>query len=524
MTKTVIADVLIIGGGAAALRACIEAIEEGIKVDLISKGKVGESGSSPACLYGLASPFNPEDSFELFFEDWIRSGGYINDQNLVWEAVRKSGEVIEGLELLGVGFRKNKDGTRFLYKGAGHRIARGLTVDSPNIVKPLCEEAEKRGVKIHEGIMITKLFYKNGKVAGAFGISRNREFFVFSSKSIILSAGGANWLYPNIAPYIIDPKYRTTGDAFLLALDAGAPLIDMEFTQFRESPPGAARFGGRYLNSLGERFMEKYDPVALEKAPRSKVVEAVYRELREGRGPVIWEVEGIQETVSDLPFARNFVGKKQIEIKIDFQRILGGVRINERAETPVTGLFSAGESAGGLHGGDRMQGNGFLETQVFGFIAGKNAKTFANQNERLDIDLSQIEEEKERIKGIRGQINPEEVIKEIQKIMWENVGIIRDEKRLNEAISGLEEIKRAKIPNLSGDDIFSAIEAKNLVVTGEIVAKAALERKESRRTHIRSDYPDTNDEWLKHVCIRKRGNEIIINSLPVIKIKQDKFS
>lgn len=519
--KNILTDVLIIGGGATACRASIECIEDGIKVDLVDKGKVGESGSSPACLYGLASPFNPDDSFDLFFEDWVKSGGYINDQNLVYEAIKKGREVIEGLEAFGIGFRKNQDGTRFLYKGAGHRMARGLTVDSPNIVNPLRKEAEKRGVNIHEGIMITKLFIKNGRVIGAFGISRDREFFVFNAKSVILAAGGANWLYPNIAPYIIEPKYRTTGDAFALAFNAGAPLIDMEFTQFRESPPGAARFGGRYLNRLGERFMEKYEPKALEKAPRSKVVEAVYRELKEGRGPLIWEVEGISETIADLPFAKNFVGKKHIEIKIDFQRILGGAKINERGETPLPGLFSAGESSGGLHGGDRMQGNGFLETQVFGFITGKNAKVFAKQNERLDIELNQIEDEKSRINSIQGTIDPEGVVKEIQQIMWENVGIIRDEKSLKMAVSELEEIKRVKILNLSSDNIFSALEANNLLLTAEMVTKAALTRRETRRTHIRSDYPATDDEWLKHVCIRKKNDEIVIDSLPIVKIRHN---
>jgi fumarate reductase (CoM/CoB) subunit A len=294
----------------------------------------------------------------------------------------------------------------------------------------------------------------------------------------------------------------------------------MEFTQFRESPPGGARFGGKYINRYGERFMERYDPEALEKAPRSKVVEAIYRELMEGRGPIIWEVEGIHETISDLPFAKNFVGKKQVEIKIDFQRILGGVRINERAETPIPGLFAAGESSGGIHGGDRMQGNGFLETQVFGFIAGKNASAYAKQEERKDVDIIEVEKEKENIQGINGSLDSNEVIKEIQEIMWENVGIIRNEKSLNKAISKLNEIKKFKLKNLSNEDLFSAIEAKNLQITAEIVARSALERRETRRTHVRSDYPDSSDTWLKHVCIRKKDNEIMVDSLPIIKIKK----
>lgn len=524
MTKNIITDVLIIGGGATACRASIESVEDGVKVHLVDRGRVGESGSSPACLYGLSSPFNAEDSFDLFFEDWIRSAGNICDENLVCEAITKSKDVIEGLEKIGIKFRKTEDETPFLYRGAGHSIARGLTVNSPNIVIPLRNVAEKRGVRIYEDIMITKILQKNGQVIGAFGVSEDREFIVFSAKSIVLAAGGANWLYPNIAPYVVDPKYRTMGNSFVLAFDAGAPLIDMEFTQFRESPPGGARFGGRYLNCLGERFMERYDPENLEKAPRSKVVEAVYRELKEGRGPIIWEVDGIQGIVSDLPFAKNFIGKKNVELKIDFQRILGGVRINEKAETPIPGLFAAGESSGGLHGGDRMQGNGFLETQVFGYIAGKMAKTFSMQEERGDIDLAQFEKEKERIKNINGNVDPNDVIKEIQKIMWEDVGIIRNENGMIEALHRLEEIKKVKIPKLSNENLFSAIEAQTLLLTAEMVTKSALKRRETRRTHIRSDYSQQDDNWIKHVCIRKRGEEMIVDTLPKVRIvKKDRF-
>lgn len=324
MKKTFITDVLVIGAGAAAGRAAVEAATSGVKVDLVDKGKFGESGSSPVCLHGLAATFNKEDSPELFFEDWIRSGGYINDQNLVWEAITQSQKAVEGLEAMGTEFLKNPDGSRLLYRGAGHTVARGLTVKSSNVVATLRAEVERRGVGIHEGIMVTKLLQKNNQVIGAVGISKDGDFSVFGAKAVILAAGGANRLYPNIAPYIVDPKYYTNGDGFCLAFAAGAPLIDMEFTQFRDSPPGGARFGGRYLNVLGERFMEKYDPQALEKAPRSRVVEAIYREIMAGRAPIMWEVEGIKEEEADLSFAKQYVHQRQVEITIDFQRVLGG--------------------------------------------------------------------------------------------------------------------------------------------------------------------------------------------------------
>jgi fumarate reductase (CoM/CoB) subunit A len=271
--ETINTDVLVIGGGGAAVRAAIEAAGAGVKVDLVDKGEVGKSGSSPRALVGFAANFGKDDSDKLFFQDWLKASGNICDQNLVWGAVTRSREAVEELEAMGVKFMRNPDGSLFLSRRAGHSVARGLMTQSEgpehaNIVKALRAEAEKRGVHLREGIMITRLFKKNGRVIGAAGVNRKGELSVFSAGAVVLAAGGANRLYPNVADGIEDPMYRTTGDAFSLAFYAGAPLIDMEFAQFRDSPPAGAIYGAKYLNALGERFMEKYDPVALEKAPR----------------------------------------------------------------------------------------------------------------------------------------------------------------------------------------------------------------------------------------------------------------
>src|SRR5271157_5534145 len=243
MIETINTDVLIIGGGGAATRAAIEAAVSGARVDLVDKGVCGESGSSPRCLRGFAGMFDKQDSPERFLEDWLRTSGFISDRNLVWEAIIRSRIAADGLEDAGVEFVTNPDGTRVLYRGAGHTVARGLTAKTPNTAAKLRKEAERRGAIVHEGIMITKLLERQNRVVGAVGVSGNRDLFVFSAKALILAAGGANRLYPNVASQIGDPRYRTTGDSFCLALEAGAPLIDMEFTQFRDSPPGASRFG-----------------------------------------------------------------------------------------------------------------------------------------------------------------------------------------------------------------------------------------------------------------------------------------
>jgi succinate dehydrogenase/fumarate reductase flavoprotein subunit len=519
--ETIATDVLVIGGGSAAIRAAIEAAGAGAKVDLVDRGKVGESGSSPRALIGFAADFGKDDSDELFFKDWLRASGNVSDQNLVWEAVINSRKTAEELEEMGVKFMRNPDGSLFLSKRAGHSVARGLMTksDGPghtNIVKVLRLEAQKRGVNLHEGIMVTRLLKKNRRVIGAVGVNRRGDLSAFSAKAVVLAAGGANRLYQNVADGIDDPMYRTTGDAFSLAFYADAPLIDMEFTQFRDSPPAGAIYGAKYLNSRGERFMEKYDPKALEKAPRYVVAGAVYREIMEGRGPIVWKVEGDEVAKSRAPVGHAYDSMKSVNIILQFQRLMGGAWIDVRAGTTVNGLFAAGESAGGVQGGDRMQSTGFLETQFFGATAGRNAAALAKETGRIDIGPLQLKKEQTRLAGQGGNLAPADFTRTVQKTMWEKVGVVRDRANLQAAVAKLEQLRKETALRLSRADIFASLEAINLALTAEIVARAALAREETRSAQIRSDFPLTSDKWMKHVSINRQADNIKIATLPVV--------
>jgi succinate dehydrogenase/fumarate reductase flavoprotein subunit len=519
--ETIATDVLVIGGGSSAIRASIEAARAGVKVNLVDKGKTGESGSSPRALVGFAANFGEDDSDELFFQDWLSASGKICDQNLVWEAVSGSRQTVEELEEMGLKFMRNKDGSLFLSKRAGHSVARGLMTQSDgpqhaNIVKVLRLEAEKRGVIFHEGIMVTRLFSKDGRIIGACGVNNNGEFFVFSSRAVVLAAGGANRLYENVADGIQEPQYRTTGDAFSLAFYAGAPLIDMEFTQFRDSPPAGPTYGAKYLNSRGERFMEKYDPLALEKAPRYVVAAAVYREIMEGRGPVVWRAEGDEIAKSRVPVGPAHGGVKSGNIVLQFQRLMGGARIDVKARTSVAGLFAAGESAGGVHGGDRMQSTGFLETQFYGATAGRNAAALAMETLTVDIGAAELKEEQDRLTSIKGDVDPVVFTRTVQQTMWEKVGIVRNKADLQQAIAKFEQLRKETALRLCGTDILASLEAVNLVLTADMVARAALAREETRSAHIRSDYPDASSKWVKHVGLTRRAEDIELSTLPVV--------
>jgi fumarate reductase (CoM/CoB) subunit A len=516
-------DVLVIGGGGAAIRAAIEAAKAGVRVDQVDKGIVGESGSSPRALVGFAARIGKDDSDRLFFQDWLKVSANICDQNLVWEAITRSSKEVQELERMGLEFMRNPDGSLFLSKRSGHSVARGLMVKSEgpehtNIVKVLRIEAEKWGVNIHEGVMVTRLFKKNGCVIGAAGINQKRTFWVFNAKAVILAAGGANRLYPNIADGIDNPMYRTTGDAFSLAFYADAPLIDMEFSQFRDSPPAGPLYGAQYFNVLGERFMEKYDPKAMERAPRSVVAGAIYREQQEGRGPITCRVIEGQVAKSRVPAGHEYSTPGSIEITLQFQRLMGGTHIDVKAATSVDRLFAAGESAGGVHGGDRMQSTGFLDTQVFGANAGRDAASLAKDSERIEIGTSLVRQEQARLASMGADLDPIELTRIVQETMWEKVGVVRDKINLQKAIAKLEELRKESCPRLSHADVFAYLEAANLALTAEMVARAALTREETRSAQIRSDFPLTSDRWVKHVCITRKGEDIQISTIPVVAI------
>ena len=519
MTETIRTDVLVIGGGAAAARAGLEASSLGARVTLVDKGKLGNSGSSPRCLLGICAPLRLDDRPEAFYEDWARVGCGISDQPLMWECVSGATANILQLTESGVNFAKDRTGKYYLYRGAGHARPRNLTIKyklpGTNLMTVFGNKMRRRGARILEGIMITKLLKTAGAVHGAVGLSSRGDVTIFRAKAVVLACGGANRIFPCTPGWIRDETYRTTGDAFALAYDAGASLIDLEFPNFRESPPGATRGGGKYFNAMGERFMERYDPIALEKAPRQLTVSAVYTEMKEGRGPIYWHVD--KELLErDPSMSARFGGRKKVMLGIEFQRLLGGVRINERAETDVPHLYSAGESAGGVHGADRMQGTSFLETQIFGARAGYHAATLALRTGDEDIDLRQVEEETARIRGICGDIRPSHITKEIQKMMWEEVGIVRSADSLLKATAVLSRLRKEQIPRLSGKNIFSAVECLNMLLTAEMIIHAALRREESRGSHRRKDFPGPNDtDWQKHIAIQNVDGKIGMTTIPV---------
>lgn len=523
MPQELATDVLVIGGGSAATRAAMEAARAGASVLLVDKGRVSESGSSPSALVGFSVPLlDPADSAELFIADWVKAGGGICDRDLVAQCARHGRHLAEDIERLGVEFLVNPDGSWFVSKRAGHSVRRTLQAKGlgkgihSNVMLPMRKALEQCGVTLCEDTMVTRLLPgEGGGVAGAHAMASNGDFFDIRAKAVVLAAGGVNRLYSVLCEEVVAAKSRTTGDSYSLAFHAGAPLIDMEFTQFRDSPPAGPLYGAEYRNALGERIMERYDPENLELAPRYMMARAVYTENFEGRGPVIWHVEAGQVARSRAAVG-HYEGGQIVPIILMFQRLMGGARIDVEAATAVRALFAAGESSGGVHGGDRMQGCGFLETQTFGAIAGRSAAAHAKGSALAPIDTAALAIERKRLSAPSGSASPAKLFEQVQTIMWAQAGVVSNRSQLTNAIGKLRAIRSAAEHDLDCSDLVAAEEVRNLVLTAELVATAKLTREETRSGHGRTDFPKPDDKWIRHVRLaRAPDGSIGVDTVPV---------
>lgn len=541
------ADVLVIGAGGAGTRAAIEAHERGVSVMIVAKGGF-PSGCTPNAGGIMQAPIDPGDSADIYFEDVIEGGARVNDQRLVRIFTSEARDRALDLDRFGTPFMK-QEGKFLVVGGAGTSRNRLLPVTElygSAWISGLVNEVKRRGIKILEGIMITRLLTDKGKIVGATGVNVSTgEFLVFNAKTIVLATGGAGQLYG-----LTTNPPDVTGDGYALAYRAGAELTDMEFIQFRASivhPPGMRGQpppadgmpgrGGRFYNALGERYMKKYDPVHAEEVTRDLIAIRAQIEIREGRGTVHG---GVYNDLSGLPeemwplFSKFREACKAEGIDPSWQPVewapgvhhfMGGVRINEKCETNISGLFAAGEVEGGIHGANRIGGNALTETQVFGARAGRFAAEKALSVSMPEANKTQIEEERNRILEIYLRdtgVDALEIRTEVQGIMEKYIGVIRNAEELQKAINELLRIREEKLPQLctgkvkSVENLGKALEVINFVDVGEMVARAALMRTESRGAHYREDYPQQDDEmWLKNIIIHLETVEMKLKILPL---------
>lgn len=547
-----ITEVLIIGGGAAGLKAAIESSNMGAQVVLLSKGPLGKSGITPLGFTGITACIGqePSDSKDVHFRDHVIGGRFINEQNLVEALVEDAPRVVKELEEYGVRFLREKGGYK-LTKPPGNTYPRMLRFSGGGhaLIGALRRQVLKRpNVKVLEDFVATALLIRDGTICGALGLHlRTGEFQTLVAKSVILATGGFGQIWT-----LTDCPPDSTGDGCALAYRAGVRLVDMEQQLFYPTvalSPGSIRgleisyesalaLGAIHLrNTLGENFLiEGLYPT------RDELSRFVFKEIIEGRGTshggIFYDATGcteeakakLKKSLSAYKRLKEFgidVFNKQIEVAPGAHTSLGGILINTSGETNVPGLFACGEVSGNVHGANRLAGTAYTDTQVFGARSGRAAAEFAKGTGQKKMDQDQVRAEVARVirflQTKRRPLRPSVLKQKIKKATFCGLGVIRERSSLEAAFQKLAEIRHEDLPrvSVSGSKVFNldwleAIELDNMLDVSEIATASALYRKESRGTHYRTDFPHTdNKKWLAHTSVILRDSALEVKSYPV---------
>lgn len=514
-TAPPVTDFLVIGAGVAGLRAAVELAPAG-RVVVLAKREVTDSATQWA-QGGIAAALSDEDEIGLHLQDTLNAGDGLCDPHAVKVLVEEGPERIE--ELIQWGTEFDRDGTKLAFGREGaHSRNRILHAHGDStgreILRALYAKAKTlSSISIREFEFSTALRVEDGRVCGIQLINEKGETKEISASAVLLATGGLGQLYKNTT----NPRVAT-GDGIAMAFRAGAELSDMEFIQFhptalylKNTPrfllSEALRGEGAYLRN-GEliRFMPKYHSMA-ELAPRDVVARAIMHELEVSRmkDPVVYlDLTHLDEAHVKARFPRIHATCLQYNIDITTDLIpirpaahysMGGVRTDLDARTIVPALYAAGEAAStGVHGANRLASNSLLEGLVFGARAGAKMRDELRKGPATPSPTP-------RAAYSNGPLNAtEEVVSEIQDLMWREVGIVRTGAGLKRAIEQLQQMT----PRVAHPHIRRAWEAQNLHTAGLLIARSALAREESRGAHYRTDFPAHDDKkFLKHSIVRE---------------------
>jgi succinate dehydrogenase / fumarate reductase flavoprotein subunit len=531
-------DVLVVGAGLAGLRAALEAHRNGADVAILSKVHPVRSHSN-AAQGGINAAMGEEgsdDSWEIHAFDTVKGSDYLGDQDAIEVMCKEAGKAIIELEHMGVIFNRDDRGYlgRRAFGGATYqRTFYVADITGQAILHVLYEQTLKAGVRVYEEWFVSSLIVENGECAGVVALElMTGQLHVIKAKAVILCTGGAGRVYEPSTNALI-----CTGDGIALAYYAGAPITDMEMVQYHPTTlksNGAlmsegARGEGAYLrNKNGERFMQRYAPSKMELAARDVVSRSEQTEINEGRGVdgcvlldcthlgrqlILTKLYQIYELALD--FADADMTKEPVPVRPGVHYIMGGIKTDVDGRTSLPGLYAAGECACvSVHGGNRLGANSLLDTVVFGRRSGEDAAKRARQVKHQGITESIASRDTQRIKGLMArERNANETVAKIRlemgQAMNEFVGVYRDESGLKQALDKLQELKGRYDRVPVGDkgktfntNLMFALELSYMLDLAEAIVCGALERKESRGAHSRTDYPKRNDqEWLKHILL-----------------------
>ena len=585
-------DVLVIGAGGAGLRAAIEAAAGGVSVGLVCKSLLGKAHTVMA-EGGVAAALgnvDDRDNWKVHFTDTLRGGQYVNNWRMAELHAKEAPARVRELEAWGALFDRTPDGKILQRNFGGHRYPRLAHVGDRTgleMIRTLQDHGIHQGIDVHMEVTILTVFKRGDRVVGALGYDRERgRFRLFRAKAIVIATGGIGRAFK-----ITSNSWEYTGDGQALAYHAGAALQDMEFVQFHPTgmvwPPsvrgilvteGVRGEGGILVNNQGKRFMfgdipANYKPQTAdtpeegwryvlgdkearrppELLTRDHVARCIVREVREGRGSphggVFLDIAWIKEKIAKAPehikkklpsmyhqfkqLADIDITTTPMEVGPTTHYIMGGIRVDGDTQmSTVPGLFAAGEAAAGLHGANRLGGNSLSDLLVFGKRAGEAAAKYAKENAAAAPDAGEVDEAAQAALepfNRTGGESPYAVQHDLQEMMQELVGIVRQENEMVRAIEGLQKLKaRAAKVGVAGNREYNpgwhtALDLSNLLTVSEAIVMSAIAREESRGGHFRDDYPEKKPEFgsFNHVIRQNGAGAMTLRQEPIAPMRDE---
>jgi succinate dehydrogenase / fumarate reductase flavoprotein subunit len=555
-----VANVLVIGTGAAGLRAAIAAHQAGSEVVVVGKRRRDDAHTVLAAggINAALGTVDPQDSWQQHFGDTLREGYFLADPRVVELLAREAPAAVLELADWGAPFARTADGRldqRFFGAHRWRRTCYAGDWTGRAILRTLTSKVADLGLTVIDDQYVSQLLVADGTCFGALAFDlETGERTVFLADAVVLAAGGHTRIWRRSS----SRRDENTGDGMYLALRAGCRLADMELVQFHPTgmvaPEEAAGTlvteavrgeGGQLKNALGERFMARYDPERMELSTRDRVALANYTEIAEGRGGphggVFLDIShlGKDAILEKLPrMYRQFLEYQMLDISREPMEVaptahysMGGVVVDPDSHaTDVAGLYAVGEVAAGLHGANRLGGNSLAETVVFGRRAGEAAAEYSASR---DLQLRARDVVRAADEELSSLIRPgSEFARPLQRAlrdtMWEHCGVVRDQAGLQHGLDRVAELRQLAgevdvRPSSEGyADLAHALDLRASLLAAEATLLGALARRESRGAHQRRDFPQLDTDLRVNFRTRLDGtSQLTIDAQPVPPVPPD---
>jgi len=557
MVDSIEHDLLIVGSGLAGLRAAIQAAKtsSNIKIAVISKLQVMRSHSVSAEGGTAAVLFQEEgDSLEAHVYDTVKGSDFLGDQDVIEKLVYEMPSEIYQLEHWGMPWSRREDGRIGQRNFGGYSFPRATFAQDKvgfyemQTLYDTCQKFDN--IEFYNEWFTTSIIHDGQKFCGITAIELSTgTFYTIKGKALIIATGGAGRLY-SYSTYGLS----STPDGLDMAYRAGMALKDMEFVQFHPTgilpsgiliTEGARGEGGYLLNKDGDRFMKKYAPTKLELASRDVVSRAMITEINQGRGfkhetgveclkldlrhlgneLIIKKLPAIREI--SLKFSGIDPANEPIDVRPVSHYMMGGIHTDIDGATEIQGVWAAGEAAcNSVHGANRLGANSTAECLVWGKITGELAAKYVLEATSPPFPLHLVSAEEKRIyDGIfrgSGSVNPYEVKQELTDMMNEKAYVYRNENDLVDGLKKLHELKQKTWKHVDdkakeyNTNFSNVMELDSMFRVAETILVGAIERKESRGAHARTDFPDRDDKnFLHHTLVYYDTKEPIIKKHPV---------